>query len=144
MEEGGEGHCGTPFSVPPSQPTLVTPTTHTPHPSHLPSSPMGAASCEDEDLEFKLIFGEEDKEPVRMGVSLEGEGWAILGGLLLKGHGKGQRGGFFFFFFLFFFFHQSRSMESFVLLRMKGGRLHLFRWGLCLHPSIPGDIPGHP
>nr|XP_005290202.1 nuclear factor of activated T-cells, cytoplasmic 4 isoform X1 [Chrysemys picta bellii]XP_042711113.1 nuclear factor of activated T-cells, cytoplasmic 4 isoform X1 [Chrysemys picta bellii] len=32
---------------------------------------MGAASCEDEDLEFKLIFGEEEKDPPGMGVSLE-------------------------------------------------------------------------
>ncbi|XP_066483424.1 nuclear factor of activated T-cells, cytoplasmic 4 [Tiliqua scincoides] len=32
---------------------------------------MGAANCEDEDLEFKLIFGEEEKEPPTMGVPLE-------------------------------------------------------------------------
>lgn len=35
---------------------------------------MGASNCEDEDLEFKLIFGEEEKEPPAMGVPLEGEG----------------------------------------------------------------------
>ncbi|XP_062994008.1 nuclear factor of activated T-cells, cytoplasmic 4 [Elgaria multicarinata webbii] len=32
---------------------------------------MGAANCEDEDLEFKLIFGEEEKDPPVMGVPLE-------------------------------------------------------------------------
>ncbi|KAF7235200.1 Nuclear factor of activated T-cells, cytoplasmic 4 [Varanus komodoensis] len=32
---------------------------------------MGAANCEDEDLEFKLIFGEEEKDPSAMGVPLE-------------------------------------------------------------------------
>ncbi|XP_033025682.1 nuclear factor of activated T-cells, cytoplasmic 4 [Lacerta agilis] len=32
---------------------------------------MGAANCEDEDLEFKLIFGEEEKEHPGMGVPLE-------------------------------------------------------------------------
>ncbi|XP_032093995.1 nuclear factor of activated T-cells, cytoplasmic 4 [Thamnophis elegans] len=32
---------------------------------------MGAANCEDEDLEFKLIFGEEEKDPPAMGVPLE-------------------------------------------------------------------------
>ncbi|XP_020671557.3 nuclear factor of activated T-cells, cytoplasmic 4 [Pogona vitticeps] len=32
---------------------------------------MGAANCDDEDLEFKLIFGEEEKEPSVMGVPLE-------------------------------------------------------------------------
>ncbi|XP_058039280.1 nuclear factor of activated T-cells, cytoplasmic 4 isoform X4 [Ahaetulla prasina] len=32
---------------------------------------MGAANCEDEDLEFKLIFGEEEKDPPTMGVPLE-------------------------------------------------------------------------
>uniref|UniRef100_A0A8D0GUJ9 Nuclear factor of activated T cells 4 n=1 Tax=Sphenodon punctatus TaxID=8508 RepID=A0A8D0GUJ9_SPHPU len=32
---------------------------------------MGAASCEDEDLEFKLLFGEEEKEPHSLGGPLE-------------------------------------------------------------------------
>ncbi|XP_042333281.1 nuclear factor of activated T-cells, cytoplasmic 4 isoform X1 [Sceloporus undulatus] len=32
---------------------------------------MGAANCEDEDLEFKLIFGEEEKDTPAMGVPLE-------------------------------------------------------------------------
>ncbi|XP_048373894.1 nuclear factor of activated T-cells, cytoplasmic 4 [Sphaerodactylus townsendi] len=32
---------------------------------------MGASNCEDEDLEFKLIFGEEEKESPAMGVPLE-------------------------------------------------------------------------
>lgn len=41
-----------------------------------PAGPMGAASCEDEELEFKLVFGEE-KGPPR---------WAQVG------RGKGQCG----------------------------------------------------
>lgn len=38
-----------------------------------PAGPMGAASCEDEELEFKLVFGEE-KEAPPLGAGGPGEG----------------------------------------------------------------------
>lgn len=50
---------------------------------------MGAANCENEDLEFKLIFGEEEKDPPTMGVPLEGEvGDHYLGNALLARGGR--------------------------------------------------------
>lgn len=67
LREGREGVAGQDTAAsrdPPSRPDRDL---------GAPAGPMGAASCEDEELEFKLVFGEE-KEAPPLGAGGAGEG----------------------------------------------------------------------